>query len=425
MAGPQHELEIRENRAGDVAGQHSESGDSLGDKLLREVEMVGYGLVKGVGDELGKAAADPLSAGAKLAAGAVIGGAMAYFGRGAGLGSLMTRGAGAAMGLAFAADLADPTRLAAIGEAGRLAWSSRANMDRSIDLIGLSVGSLAVDTALMGAGGALGGYALGGGRAARLDAALGRLKTSVLESMESLAMAQPGGLRPAFALGYEGAGVSGRPLAAAMERPSVARPTILEARSLKDGGGSPVELPRVTAQELETRFGKMAEAPTIEALSHQLSLGEFRTQLEMIAKSGLVKPEVRQAILGARDIRVVPPFSAQQDMRGVDAWLAFLNERGLVSAHGPLDFSFLPKETPWLLRLNNDWYRMNGERIGFASTSERAVGQLRKSLAEALMRRDYPIELNRHPFALEGLKDVPTPIDIDSKLADKLLRRVS
>ncbi|HEY9869919.1 MAG TPA: hypothetical protein V6D08_12195 [Candidatus Obscuribacterales bacterium] len=129
-----------ENRAKD---------ESVWSKLAREAYVLGAGVAVGIKDGVKEIVDDPAPALGRLAIAGGIGMVLGATQRTAGLARLGLEAAGVGMGLAFYRDIVHPQRWSAVRSALSDAWQSDANTDRSVKLIGNSLGRMVFDTALM------------------------------------------------------------------------------------------------------------------------------------------------------------------------------------------------------------------------------------------------------------------------------------
>ncbi len=140
-----------------VAFQQTEQSDGIHEKLAREAYVLLAAPVTGAIKNGYKSITEhPGETGLAVAASVGIGIGLGYFSRGAGLGGLVARGAGAAFGVQFARELASPTRWGEVRDILGDTWNNKQNFDRNVAGMENTTGRFVFDTSLMLAGGVAG-----------------------------------------------------------------------------------------------------------------------------------------------------------------------------------------------------------------------------------------------------------------------------
>jgi HD-GYP domain-containing protein (c-di-GMP phosphodiesterase class II) len=147
---PPQEITRPEDKVAAAATDH----DSVGEKLLREAELIGGGLKKGVSVALEDAWENKGESGLKIGVSAALGAGLALMSRRAGVLQLGAQIAGVAFTVSFAREVA--ARGSETWGAMKDTWDSPENLERNKTIVAGSLGPLVVDTGLMTAGGAMG-----------------------------------------------------------------------------------------------------------------------------------------------------------------------------------------------------------------------------------------------------------------------------
>ncbi len=137
-----------------IIGSKALPQESVTEKLRREADLLGGGLLDGLKSSCNDALANPLETVEKVGASAALGyGLTALQGR-AGMVRLAAEVGGLALGYAFVKDVA--SRVSVTSEAFIDTWHSGENQDRNRQIVAGTFGSFAVDFALTSAGGMAG-----------------------------------------------------------------------------------------------------------------------------------------------------------------------------------------------------------------------------------------------------------------------------
>lgn len=145
-----------------------DSSDAIYEKIAREAYVIGVAPITGaIKDGYKSITEHPGETGLAVATTFGIGLGLGYFSRGAGLGGLIARGAGAAFGVQFAREVASPQRWSIVRDTIADTWHNQQNFDRNVKTMEGTMGRFVFDTTLM-LGGGIAGAKLGHGLGARL-----------------------------------------------------------------------------------------------------------------------------------------------------------------------------------------------------------------------------------------------------------------
>ncbi|MBS1996323.1 MAG: hypothetical protein JSS86_08445 [Cyanobacteria bacterium SZAS LIN-2] len=192
-APPRVELALKEPSKTRV-----DENESTASKLLREGEVFGTGLVKGIADGAREAADDKTGTALRLGASVATGALMTAMHGRTGMVGLAGRALSVGFGVSFIADVVAPDRVGAVGEVWSDTWKSADNSARNIDLTRQHLGRFAFDNIVMTAGGLAG--AKGAGHLTEMyPGALTRFGSSLGETLRG-GFGNQFGLTPALAV---------------------------------------------------------------------------------------------------------------------------------------------------------------------------------------------------------------------------------